>query len=606
MRNKEIKDIVYSNVYQNASTGYVLTPSELSFEMISILPNSVFESDSTTFLDPICKSGTFLFEVIEKLYDQGHSVNNIQNRIYTIDSNSHSLNVAESFIKKILNKESGSFKVDYKHEFVERFHNRLISVVSKGKYTTFDDFLSIIILDKKEKYLMELLKNNISSFIEKYEKVSKLESKLFGEVFTPRQLIDEMLDTLPENVWRNPDIKWLDPAVGIGNFPAAILDRLMVGLDTIIPNEDERRKYILEEMLYMCDISTKNLFLLYMLFDKNNEFKLNVYRGSFLDESGDRISDGFIKFLDNKKLDIKKTNWVIVGNPPYNWSDGSSQRKNNRENLWTRFIVHSFNFLNEGGYLCFVTPKSWMSPSADFGKIHIIKDIFAKYNPIHVNIDKCSRYFNVGSSFSYYLLQKSKNNKNTKVETLDGTFNFDFSDVDQLPTLFNDLSISISSKFFNYDEKFEFKQRGINTRGEEFHKSPVGEYINPCFHTKSKSLLYSRFISDDFNKRKVLICLSGLYEAIVDVDGQISQTGMSCVHLLNDDDDDFNINAQLNSKAYRFIMNHLYKYNGWVNMKCVYKLPFIKYDGCLNDEEIFKIFKLTQEEIELIEKTIKD
>jgi site-specific DNA-methyltransferase (adenine-specific) len=82
------------------------------------------------------------------------------------------------------------------------------------------------------------LKRNISEFIERYDKVSKLESKLFGEVFTPRQLIDEMLDTLPEDVWKNKDLKWLDPAVGIGNFPAAILDRLMVGLEDSIPNED--------------------------------------------------------------------------------------------------------------------------------------------------------------------------------------------------------------------------------------------------------------------------------------------------------------------------------------------------------------------------------
>ena len=68
MKNKELKDFVYNNVYQNTTNGYVLTPSELAFEMISKLPESVFESGSTTFLDPICKSGTFLFEIVEKLY----------------------------------------------------------------------------------------------------------------------------------------------------------------------------------------------------------------------------------------------------------------------------------------------------------------------------------------------------------------------------------------------------------------------------------------------------------------------------------------------------------------------------------------------------------
>jgi hypothetical protein len=602
MKNKELKEFIYKNVYQNASNGYVLTPSELAFEMISTLPHSVFKSDQTTFLDPICKSGTFLFEIVEKLYSEGHSISNIQSRIYTIDSNSHSLNVAQSFIRKILNKESGVFKVDYKYDFVEKCFNRLVIKATKGKYKTLDEFFNIILLDKKDNYLMVELKNSVSEFIEKYEKVSKLESKLFGEVFTPRQLIDEMLDTLPSEVWKNPELKWLDPAVGIGNFPTAIVDRLMVGLEEAFPNEDDRRKHILEEMIFMCDISTKNLFLLYMLFDKNNEYKLNVYRGSFLETTGDKISDGFTKFLGDKKIDI------IVGNPPYNWSDGDSQRKNNRENLWTRFVVHGFNLIKDGGYMCFVTPKSWMSPSADYGKVHIL-DIFSKNNPIYVNIDKCSKYFNVGSSFSFYTIGKFENQKNTIVETLDSKFKFDFStqEIFDVPTLFNDLTISISKKFFSSSiEKFSFKQRGINTRGEEFKLSPEGEYVNECFHTHSKKVLYSRFISEDKGKKKAIICLSGLYKAIIDKTGDISQTGMSCVHLIDSEDNIDNIDIQLNSKLYKFVMNFLYKYNGWVNMRCAYKLPKINTEHILNDYLIYEYFNLTQEEIDLIEKTIKD
>jgi hypothetical protein len=600
MKNKELKDFVYNNVYQNTTNGYVLTPSELAFEMISKLPESVFDSGSTTFLDPICKSGTFLFEIVEKLYDKGHSIKNIESRIYTIDSNFHSLNVAQSTIRRILNRCSGYFKIDYKNDWIEKFYNRSISVVSQGKYTTFDDFSNIILLDKNKNEIMTLLKNSISDFIQQYEKVSKLESKLFGEVFTPRQLIEEMLDTLPAEVWTNKDLKWLDPAVGIGNFPSVVLDRLMVGLEEVIPNEEERRKHILEEMLYMCDISIKNLFLLYKLFDCNNEFKLNVHRGSFLDESGDKVSNEFLDKLNGTKIDI------IVGNPPYNWSDGGEQRKNNRENLWTRFVVHSFSLLEENGYLCFVTPKSWMSPSADFGKVHILKDIFGKYNTIYVNIDKCSKYFNVGSSFSYYLINKSDNKKDTIVETEDTTFNFDFTSIDQIPTIFNDISISLSNKFFNEENKFSFKQSGINTRGETFHNTPQDEYIYPCFHTKSKSLLYSRYISSEANDKKVIICLSGLYNAIVDREGSISQTGMNCVHILNNNDNLDNIEIQLNSKLYRFIMNYLFKYNGWVNMRCVYQLPKIESEKLLDDNKIYEYFNLTQEEIDLIEKTIKD
>lgn len=42
-----------------------------------------------------------------------------------------------------------------------------------------------------------------------------------------------------------------DPAVGMGNFPIAVYLRLMNGLTNKIPNEKQRKRHILEKMLYM-------------------------------------------------------------------------------------------------------------------------------------------------------------------------------------------------------------------------------------------------------------------------------------------------------------------------------------------------------------------
>jgi hypothetical protein len=178
----------------------------------------------------------------------------------------------------------------------------------------------------------------------------------------------------------------LDPAVGIGNFPAAILDRLMVGLDSVIPNEDDRRKHILEEMLYMCDISTKNLFLLYQLFDKNNEFKLNVYRGSFLTEDFDKHMkevwglDGFD---------------VVVGNPPY--QDGSKEGGQNK--IYTLFCKKSIELLNEFGKITYVTPTSVIKESKRFSLV-------GNENLKLVNFDS-NNYFNVGIDICSWLIDKS-------------------------------------------------------------------------------------------------------------------------------------------------------------------------------------------------------
>jgi site-specific DNA-methyltransferase (adenine-specific) len=93
-----------------------------------------------------------------------------------------------------------------------------------------------------------------------------------GEVFTPLELVEEMLDKLPKDVWSNPLYKWLDPAAGSGAFPICIYYRLMIGLKEEIKNENLRRKHILENMLYMCEIDENNIKILKIIFcNSNNE-----------------------------------------------------------------------------------------------------------------------------------------------------------------------------------------------------------------------------------------------------------------------------------------------------------------------------------------------
>lgn len=555
MKNKELKDFVYNNVYQNSTNGYVLTPSELAFEMISKLPESVFESGSTTFLDPICKSGTFLFEIVEKLYDKGHSIKNIESRIYTIDSNFHSLNVAQSTVRKILNKCSGSFKVDYKNDWIEKFYNRSISVVSKGKYTTFDDFLNIILLDKNKNELMTLLKRNISDFIQQYEKVSKLESKLFGEVFTPRQLIEEMLDSLPVEVWTNKDLKWLDPAVGIGNFPSVVLDRLMLGLEEVIPNEGERRKHILEEMLYMCDISIKNLFLLYKLFDCNNEFKLNVHRGSFLE---DDFKDKMF-FWNIEKFDI------ILGNPPYQETSESEVKNSNQSSkkLWMKFIDKS---LLIGKDILFVTPNNWLSKTCYLSDLFKSKIKYAEVNSDYLR----NKYFkSVGSTFSFYILSE---------DTSDVEFSFGGKKIQSnilelgiLPT--KDIcveSISIFQKLHN--------RNCTNLLFTREKYSNLTNYNKTIFIDRSKNNGFR--LSDD----NILSTSSYWYEC--------SSTN-EVDTLLNN----------LNTKFYKFIIKNIR--SGMAIVSTINLLPIYK-DSILDTNQLYEYFNLTQEEIDLIEKTIKD
>jgi len=69
------------------------------------------------------------------------------------------------------------------------------------------------------------------------------------EVFTPPKLANEILDLLPEEVWSNPNLTFLDPAVKTGIFLREITRRLIDGLADQIPDLQERVNHILTKQV---------------------------------------------------------------------------------------------------------------------------------------------------------------------------------------------------------------------------------------------------------------------------------------------------------------------------------------------------------------------
>ena len=75
----------------------------------------------------------------------------------------------------------------------------------------------------------------IQEFIRSHLTIQSKEKDTYGEVFTPYEPINELFDQLPPSVWKNPDLKWLDPSAGIGHFAIVAYHRLMEGLKQNIP-----------------------------------------------------------------------------------------------------------------------------------------------------------------------------------------------------------------------------------------------------------------------------------------------------------------------------------------------------------------------------------
>jgi len=70
-----------------------------------------------------------------------------------------------------------------------------------------------------------------------------------GEVFTPLELCNSMIDEIPLEKLKNPDSKFLDPTAGNGNFLVALKTKLL---------NYHTEDHILNNMLYAVELMEDN------------------------------------------------------------------------------------------------------------------------------------------------------------------------------------------------------------------------------------------------------------------------------------------------------------------------------------------------------------
>jgi hypothetical protein len=227
--------------------------------------------------------------------------------------------------------------------------------------------------------------------IEEFLPVRINEKEKFGEVFTPPILIDEMLDHLPSNIWNNPDLKWLDPASGIGNFFMMVYARLMIGLSIKIPNKNKRSHHILKNMLYMIEINPKNVKISSTIFGIN----ANIKCCDFLEDKINTNTNKYPQTFD-----------IIIGNLPFNVEASYTNKKNVA--LWTKFVFKSLTILNENGYVAFIHPQTWRSPDNKTKLWDILTNKHIMYLHIY-GADASKQLFNVNTKVDLYVLQNIPN-----------------------------------------------------------------------------------------------------------------------------------------------------------------------------------------------------
>ena len=250
----------------------------------------------------------------------------------------------------------------------------------------------------------------IRDFIVKHLPNRSDEKDKFGEVFTPDYLVEELFENLPNEVWYNPNLKWLDPAAGVGNFGLLAYLKLMKTLENSIPDSNERSNHILTNMLYHIELNSENAKKLKELFGKSN-----VFSGSFLNTNCEDVNQSILKVFGISQFD------VIMGNPPYQRSMTKSEKKGTnagRQTLWDKFITAAFNLLKTGGYLLFITPNSWRG----LGKLAHLWQFMKSKKILFLHIYGMRdgiRHFGASTRFDLFIVQNSVNNGRHKSNIID-------------------------------------------------------------------------------------------------------------------------------------------------------------------------------------------